>query len=559
MSNKLFHSVLRYVCIACLACPAAAHEPDHLLFDAYLQAPFHARADGSRTITLHFATMPGHGDGAVVAWQLDLLAPDGRVLRHWQGKHKLARNGAWSTVSVSWQTARRGNAVTAGRARSPAADDPPGIYSLRLRANVVGAPHLAAIEQRWQVAAGTRPAMLAPPAMASATRPEDWSGWPYAIYLGNLHSQTNHSDGGAALDHCAGAQAPGAAPYGPADAYQYAWRHGLDFLMTSEHNHMFDGAAGAQRAGADATADADTDSGGAARALYQRGLAQAAAWNDRGTGMLALYGQEWGVIANGGHINIFNAGALLGWERNGDGELLADHATPKSDYAALYTLLHTQGWYGQFNHPRHDQFAIGGKPLAWTADGDASMLLCEVMNSHAYSTRDDETEPRHGNYEAACNRLLEAGYHVAFSSNQDNHCANWGASYGNRTGVLLARGDALTADTLLAALKARRVFATMDKRGAIVLSAAGHMMGERFVHRGALALEVRHASSNGRSVAAVQLFHGMPGRRGTVRAISDSARTVVTPPVGEHFYYARITQDDGTLLWSAPLWVSQRK
>lgn len=538
MNNINFLMALSYAGHACLGHvlvpPAAAHGPDHEQFDAYLQAPFHARADGARTITLHFAT--GHDRRASVAWKLDLQAPDGRVLRRWYGTRRLGRAQAASSVTVHWRAAARG--------RHPApAQLPAGIYSLRLRASIVGAAR-SAIEQRWPVAAGTHPAAPGAPAMLSAGWPEDW-----AIHLGNLHSQTGHSDGGAALDRCTGAQAPGTGSYGPADAYHYAWQHGLDFLMTSEHNHMF---ASAVRGGTDADA-------GAARALYRSGLAQAAAWNGKGAGMVALYGQEWGVIANGGHLNILNAPALLGWERNADGELLADHATPKGDHAGLYTLLRTHGWYGQFNHPRPGQFAIGGKALAWHADGDASMLLCEVMNSHAYSARDDEKEARHGNYEAGCNGLLEAGYHVAFSSNQDNHCANWGASYGNRTGVLLARGVPLTAQTLLAALQARRVFATMDKHGAIVLTADGRMMGERFVHRGALALEVRHMSNSGRQVAAVQLFHGVPGRRGAVRAVSERAHTVVTPPVGEHFYYARITQDDGTLLWSAPIWVSQRE
>ena len=28
--------------------------------------------------------------------------------------------------------------------------------------------------------------------------------------------------------------------------------------------------------------------------------------------------------------------------------------------------------------------------------------------------------------------------------------------------------------------------------------------------------------------------------------------------IRDSFYYARITQDDGTLLWSAPVWVSQQ-
>jgi hypothetical protein len=84
----------------------------------------------------------------------------------------------------------------------------------------------------------------------------------------------------------------------------------------------------------------------------------------------------------------------------------------------------------------------------------------------------------------ACNKLLEAGYHVAFSSNQDNHCANWGASYTNRTGILVPAGAPLTTDSFVEALKARRVFATMDKGSQLVLTANGHLMGERFANTG---------------------------------------------------------------------------
>jgi hypothetical protein len=30
-----------------------------------------------------------------------------------------------------------------------------------------------------------------------------------------------------------------------------------------------------------------------------------------------------------------------------------------------------------------------------------------------------------------------------------------------------------------------------------------------------------------------------------------------TPAPGPHFYYAKLTQDDGKVLWSAPVWVRQ--
>ena len=177
--------------------------------------------------------------------------------------------------------------------------------------------------------------------------------------------------------------------------------------------------------------------------------------------------------------------------------------------------------------------------------------------STAFSTNDTETETRRSNYEQACNRLLEAGYHVAFSTNQDNHCANWGASYSNRTGILLPNGTALTRDSFVEALKARRVFATMDKSSQLVLTANGKLMGERFSNRGPLTLNVNFASSTGKKVAAVSIMHGVPGRKGTVTEVSNLASTTFTPEPGKHFYYARVTQEDGKVLWSAPVWVNQ--
>ena len=85
---------------------------------------------------------------------------------------------------------------------------------------------------------------------------------PYTVYFGNLHSQTNHSDGGGELASCVGAQNPQSGAFGPTDAYNYAMGKGLDFLMASEHNHMYDGSDGTNTAANPATA----------KALYQSGL-----------------------------------------------------------------------------------------------------------------------------------------------------------------------------------------------------------------------------------------------------------------------------------------------
>jgi hypothetical protein len=526
-----------FLALSLCSSPAQAAPAEHQEFEATLLAPFQAGAASGRTFTLQFA-YPGLARRDTVDWRLELVRPDGRVALRWRGAAPFA--GDDMTVAVPW-SGRLG--------LSPA---PGGIYRVRLRATVRGDAH-EEIEQDWEIAVGAPPlpAMPAfsplprafePAAVAAPGAP------PYTVYLGNLHSQTNHSDGGADIAGCKGAQPPLKAPHGPIDAFAYARGRGLDILVASEHNHMYDGSEGS-------APDADP---AAARALYRAGLESAAGFSKKHPDFLAVYGLEWGVISNGGHINIFNSDELLGWETNARGELMADTRTPKGDHAALYTLMRERGWVGQFNHPAHSgQFQVDGVPLAYTEDGGETMALCEVMNSTAFSTNVNETETRRSNFEGACNRLLEAGYRLAFSTNQDNHCANWGASFTNRTGVLLPNGTALNRASFVEALRARRVFATMDKDSQLVLTANGRLMGERFTNRGPLALVANFANSTGKKAASVAIMEGVPGRKGTVTPMSDQAETSFTPSPGAHFYYAKVTQDDGNVLWSAPVWVMQ--
>jgi hypothetical protein len=557
----------------CAGSVALASEADHKEFEATLHAPYTGDAvAGARIFTLVF-DYPLVKRAQDVAWRVELVSPDGEVLQRWLGASRLF--GKPASVAVHW------DGLADNR---PLAD---GVYQVRMQAIAQDAAgkgalsdadveqRLAAgadevVEQAWDISVGQvqRPAMPAfkamhAPSSAADSQTIQMSGGgaqvvglaapapgslPYTVYFGNLHSQTNHSDGGGALASCVGAQNPQSALLGPADAYAYARNKGLDFLMASEHNHMYDGS--------DSTnASADP---AVARALYQSGLAAASNFNAANPNFLGVYGMEWGVITNGGHLNIFNSAELLGWEYNGSGQLIADTLTAKGDYAGLYTLMRQRGWVGQFNHPAATgQFLVNSVPFGYTADGDQAMAMCEVLNTSAFSTNTTETETSRSTYEGACKKALEAGYHIAFTTDQDNHCANWGASYTNRTGVLIPNGTALTQASFIDALKARRVFATMDKGSQLVLTANGHLMGERFTNSGPLNLVANFASTGGKAVSTALMYEGVPGRNGTVTQLSTTANTTITPAVGEHFYYAKLTQTDGNILWSAPVWVTQ--
>ena len=546
--------------------------PDHEEFEATLKVPYVATSGGAaRDLELRFE-YPGLSAQQLLGWELIVRDARGVSLRRIVGEasllqHPVSRTVHWDGRSDTGQTLPNGRYTMTLRAAALDAQrmSAPHASNVDRVAAMLGDRAAAVEAQSWEFLIGQTPraqmlpfAMLAQGTHSAATNVAaghvhtlsvpGTSSLPYTIYYANLHSQTNDSDGGGNVSTCVDAQAPQSGAYGPAYAYAYARTAGLDILMTSEHNHLYDGSTGTN-----ANGDAS-----AAIARYQAGLSAASSFNAANPNFLAVYGMEWGVISNGGHMNIFNSTQLFGWEYNSSNQLFGDVFTAKSDYAAMYATMRQKGLVGQFNHPASSgQFTINGASLAYNADGDEVMVLAEVLNSSAFSSNTSETESSMSNYEPAFNTLLERGYHVAPSSDQDNHCANWGRSYTNRTGILIPTGTALSMSSFIAALQARHVFATMDKTGQVVLTANGHVMGDRFDSSGTLSLNVGYASTSGRTPATVQIIEGVPGSNGSTDVLASTGTATITPATGSHFYYAKVTQDDGKIMWSAPVWVNQ--
>ena len=557
-----------------LVAQGIAH-PDHHEFEAALFAPF--RSEGSteaRTFKIAFQ-FPDAKATTFGSWRLELLSPKGEVVRSWYGETLMAHGLGQRSVAWDGRDAR-GRRLAAGfyTLRLAAAPLTETEYrsatgataEVRVRGRLATAgSELEMQEQTLMIGSVPAPKMQAhrPLRLGHQDAQQDArsqsrmealvaapAGLPYTILLGNMHSQTSHSDGGTAVASCGGAEVPQGGTTGPAGAFEMMRvQAGGDFLLASEHNHMYDGST-SENTSADTVA---------AKALWQSGADAAAAYRAANPAFLALYGTEWGVISNGGHMNLLNPDGLATWEHGAGGALTGHFEVPKSDYAAMYALMKQRGWVGQFNHPKiTTQFIIGGVDLAYDANGAEVMALCEVMNTLAFSTNTTETETGRSFYTATWDKLLERGYKVAPSSDQDNHCANYGLSYTNRTGVLLPTGTPLTVQSFVDAVKARRVFATMDKTGQLVLTANDHIMGETFASSGPLTLTAAYASTSGQTVSRVQFFEGVPGRNGAVTQLFEGAdTTTITPVEGDHFYYAVVTQANGDLLWSAPVWVTQ--
>ena len=561
MMKRRWPFVFRAMMISVLVMPilASAGDPLHHALEATLSVPFVAPSGTDRDFLIQ-AEFPGSPARTQLFGKVTVRDPSGGVISTQPIELDLVRS------------ARAANTLHWPPTDLPTESLPPGFYSATLEATalepwllgrLVGADNtLERVDRALQSAPNGRIAQVwdfqvgnvVPPAMPAFSglhRPgEILSGdlpFPYTVYLGNFHSQSNHSDGGGAVATCSSSQGAQTGAFGPGDAFAYARNRGLNFLMVSEHNHYFDGSSGTNSNATPA----------AAISLYQSGLTAASQFTASNPDFLSIYGMEWGVISNGGHLNVIGSSTLWGWEYNAQSQLLAGMLTPKSDYASLYATMKAAGTIGQFNHPDSSAFIFNGVAMGYSADGDEVMVLSEILNSSAFSSNVTETETGQSSFASSFNRLLERGYHVAPASNQDNHCANWGASAANRTAVLIPTGTAFNQSSLNDALRARRVYATTDKTSQIVLSAGDHIMGERITNTGAITLNVFYATSGTSSVSRVEIFEGVPQRNGTVTQLVQTASATITPTLGEHFYYAKVTQADGKLLWSAPIWVTQ--
>jgi len=346
----------------------------------------------------------------------------------------------------------------------------------------------------------------------------------YQTYFGNLHSHTGYSDGEQT----------------PAAAYNFARNTAptpLDFLEVSEHNHS---------------------NAGMSLPSYALGLSQANAANDDGN-FVAIYGQEWGVTTNpgDGHVNIIQAPVLFGWESGN-----YDVFVPQSNYPALYTaaLANPPPSYppiAELCHPAPGDF----NNLAVTPDALAIVHLMALVNGPAFSTATDESDIGNTNFDPQFNEALRKGFRVSPTADQDNHHSTWGASSESRTAVL---APARTKADILAALAARRAYATQDHNAIVKFSAEGHPMGAAFTTSSGIRIAASVTDADvGDAVAQIDLFRGFTNLSSAVRIAGNVGnstfnwreRQTFTPGAEAH-YYLHIRMADSKSIWSGPVYVT---
>ena len=331
----------------------------------------------------------------------------------------------------------------------------------------------------------------------------DWN-----LYFGQLHAHTDISNGAGSVE----------------EAFQYASQvDGLDFFAVTDYSDSFDNAdMGAIDAdGADISAD------------WAAGK-QAAASVTNGD-FVGLFGFEmtWPEDKQLGHISTFNT---PGWQTRDQADFENVPTALENYYKALASV---PGSVSQFNHPDtvHGDFERFDH---YSPQYDAVVSLLEVAGE------DGVVDCEY--YDLA----LDKGWHVAPTNNQNNHNGQWGDASEART-VVLAKS--LTEEALYAAMKNRRVYATQDSDLAIYYELNGTVMGS-----------ILPKSEE----AEITVFLSDPTDEaiGNVEVVTDGGAVLVSEYVetpsqvlelsassGHSYYYLRITQPDGDVAVTAPVWM----
>ncbi|MFD0765463.1 CehA/McbA family metallohydrolase [Mucilaginibacter lutimaris] len=346
----------------------------------------------------------------------------------------------------------------------------------------------------------------------------------YHYYFGNIHSHSSYSDGNKdkASSHAAT----------PADDYRFAKRsQHLDFLGISEHNHS---QAGMQRAN------------------FSRGLADADAQNEDGR-FVAMYGMEFGVISNGGHVVIYGMDKLIGWEQNN-----YDIFSAKSDYKSLFRILADHsGAFATLAHPAQTDY---NHLITTDYDPVADRAVCGVAVSSgpAFSVKTDYSDRPPMSYLSYYKRLLSLGYMVGPTMDHDNHNTTFGRISHNRT-VVLARS--LSRDSIMAAYRAGRFYASEDWDTEVDFKINGLTMGGYVSGQEVLKISLKvHDPDGDDRTKSIKLLYGKPGSGVIPKVMKTSKDSDVLEwqqslqPGDAFYYYAEIVQADGDRIYTAPIW-----
>lgn len=360
----------------------------------------------------------------------------------------------------------------------------------------------------------------------------------FAAYFGQLHSHTaEYSDGSGTLN----------------EALNYVAgipeSDSVDFVAFTDHSNYFDSTSAPNPAEALYDTSKMTSASANKWTAYNNAIDN---FNASSTDRIALAGYEMTWSGGPGHINTFNTPGIV--SRNN--KTLNDK-TGDAGLQAYYNLLIEAGSKGvasinQLNHPG-TTFGNFSDFAYYTPALDNYVQLVEVGNG--------EGQIGAGGYYPSYEQYimaLDKGWHVAPTNNQDNHKGSWGNANDARN-VIYA--DSLTEDGLFDAIRERRLYATEDKNLEISYTLDGHMMGSQLgteeVGENVTIDVTVYDPDHSDAISKVEVVVNSGRVAYTWDSIPASGELSCTIPAAYSYYFIRVTQMDGNLAVTAPVWVGE--
>ena len=190
----------------------------------------------------------------------------------------------------------------------------------------------------------------------------------------------------------------------------------------------------------------------------------------------------------------------------------------------------------------------------WDRKVDERIFLIEVSNGSGQVG----ASGYYPSYECY-NMALDQGWHLAPTMNQDNHGGRWGNSNEARC-VILA--EDLTEENIYDAIFSRRAYATEDRNLEVMYTANGSLLGSIITNRPDnlnVRVEFNDPDAADRIVKVeVVVDSGKVAYEwNDANDLADGVVETVLAP-NYRYYYIRITQADGDLAFTAPVWIEEK-
>ncbi|MCR5067091.1 MAG: S-layer homology domain-containing protein [Erysipelotrichaceae bacterium] len=356
----------------------------------------------------------------------------------------------------------------------------------------------------------------------------------FQLYFGQLHSHTTYSDGSGTLDTALDyiASLPKSA--------------NVQFVAFTDHSNYFDTTSAANPAAAMNDASLMTE---ASRALWNEYRNKITTFNSRQTDIVAIAGYEMTWSGGPGHINSYNTDGLVS-RNNAELNNKAGDAGMKLYYQTMNNdngeTLH------QFNHPGAT-FGNFTDFSYWDEETDAHIFLVEVGNG--------EGQIGAGGYYPSYEQYiiaLDKGWHLGPTNNQDNHKGRWGNANDARDVVLT---NDFSVDGIYDAIRNLRIYATEDKNLEIGYTVNEQQMGTIFNDNNPVGDKMNVVvrvfdPDNKDSIVKVELVSDGGVTSYTWNNAEEIASGMLTAEIDPEYsyYFVRVTQADGDLAVTAPIW-----